>query len=91
VAPPALQTLFRDRADAGRRLARRLLRYRDSGALVLALPRGGVPVGYEVARALRLGLDVLPVQHISTANGKVVMGALALGAFPCFGQTAPKM
>src|SRR5947207_3032762 len=51
---------FRDRREAGRVLAERLSRYagRDD-AVVLALPRGGVPVGYEVARALAAPLDVV--------------------------------
>lgn len=44
-APP----LFNDRHDAGRQLAHRLERYRGEDVLVLALPRGGVPIAYEVA------------------------------------------
>src|SRR5438105_3797042 len=48
-----METRFRDRADAGRALARMLRIYaHQPGLIVLALPRGGVPVGYEVARAL---------------------------------------
>ena len=42
--------LFRDRTDAGRQLAARLRSFRDASPLVLGLPRGGVPVAYEVAR-----------------------------------------
>lgn len=41
--------LFKDRTEAGRRLAGRLMKYRESDPIVLALPRGGVVVGYEVA------------------------------------------
>lgn len=59
---------FRDRADAGRQLAARLGELADSGELpdplVLALPRGGVPVAAEAARTLRAPLDVLPVRKI---------------------------
>ncbi len=50
--------MFKDRRDAGRRLAGRLSLYRHN-AVVLAIPRGGVPVGYEVARALGVPLDVI--------------------------------
>src|SRR5438132_1154680 len=51
--------LFQDRRDAGRQLAEKLADYRDRpDVLVLALPRGGVPVGFEVARALGAPLDV---------------------------------
>lgn len=50
--------IFKDRYDAGRQLAERLLVYRHN-AIVLAIPRGGVPVGYEVARKLDVPLDVI--------------------------------
>jgi putative phosphoribosyl transferase len=52
------EAAFKDREDAGRRLAERLVRYREERPVVLALPRGGVPVGYEVANALKAPLDV---------------------------------
>ena len=55
---------FHDRADAGRRLAKACGAYRDAGVLVLALPRGGVPVAWEVARALDAELDLLMVRKI---------------------------
>ncbi len=57
--------MFRNRADAGNRLAEKLLHYRNNAeALVLALPRGGVVTGFEIARSLNLTLDVLIVRKI---------------------------
>ena len=56
--------LFVDRADAGRQLARRLLHLRGTDAVVVALPRGGVPVAAEVARELRVPLDVIVVRKL---------------------------
>lgn len=56
--------MFRDRADAGRRLAERLQPHKDEHPVVLALPRGGVAVGFEVARALRAPLDLVMVRKI---------------------------
>ena len=72
---------FRDRADAGRRLGLSLAEYagRDD-VLVLALPRGGVPVGYEVARALKAPLDVFLVRKIGVpGHEELAMGAIASG------------
>ena len=51
--------LFRDRTDAGRRLAERLLKYESRGTVVFAIPRGGVPVGFEVARRLKAQFDIV--------------------------------
>lgn len=56
--------MFQNREDAGRQLAKKLNRYRDTGAVVLALPRGGVIVGYEIARALNLPLDIVVTRKI---------------------------
>src|SRR5438270_9757595 len=73
--------LFRDRRDAGRILAGLLERYRDRDDLVvLALPRGGVPVAYEVARALRAPLDVFLVRKLGVpGREELAMGAIASG------------
>jgi predicted phosphoribosyltransferase len=67
---------FTDRADAGRRLAERLRGDVAPDAVVLGLPRGGVPVGYEVARALELPLDVVVVRKL----GLPYQPELAMGA-----------
>src|SRR5690242_6236582 len=57
--------MFRDRREAGNRLAARLVRYKDQpGVVVLALPRGGVVTGFEIARELGAPLDVLIVRKI---------------------------
>ena len=72
---------FHDRHDAGRRLARKLMDYagRDDVS-VLALPRGGVPVGYEIARALRAPLDVFVVRKLGVpGHPELAFGAIASG------------
>jgi putative phosphoribosyl transferase len=73
--------LFQDRADAGRRLSSRLHQFAGrEGVLVLALPRGGVPVGFEVARALMSPLDVLVVRKLGApGQEELAMGAIASG------------
>jgi erythromycin esterase-like protein/predicted phosphoribosyltransferase len=72
---------FRDRRDAGRQLAAKLAGYAGRpNVLVLALPRGGVPVGYEVARALGAPLDVFVVRKLGVPGyEEVAMGAVATG------------
>jgi putative phosphoribosyl transferase len=73
--------LFRDRSEAGRQLAARLAHYVDRpDVLVLALPRGGVPVGYEVARALHVPMDVFIVRKLGVpGHEELAMGAVASG------------
>ena len=56
--------LFIDRADAGRHLAQRLRHLRGTDVVVLGLPRGGVPVAFEVAEELRAPLDVIVVRKL---------------------------
>ncbi|OGG52595.1 hypothetical protein A3H16_04185 [Candidatus Kaiserbacteria bacterium RIFCSPLOWO2_12_FULL_53_8] len=56
--------MFNDRHDAGKKLADKLGRYRGKDAVVLALPRGGVVTGYEIARALKLPLDIIVVRKV---------------------------
>lgn len=72
---------FADRTEAGQALARALEHYRHSpGALVLALPRGGVPVAYEVARTLALPMDVFVVRKIGhPQHPEYALGAVASG------------
>ncbi|MDR3637072.1 MAG: phosphoribosyltransferase [Isosphaeraceae bacterium] len=76
-----MSTTFRNRSDAGRQLARRLARYTGlADVTVLALPRGGVPVGYEVALALRAPLDVFVVRKLGVpGQEELAMGAVASG------------
>ena len=72
--------MFHDRHDAGRQLAARLSTLAGERPIVLALPRGGVPVGFEVARALGAPLDVLVVRKIGApGNPELGMGAVAEG------------
>jgi putative phosphoribosyl transferase len=71
--------MFRDRRDAGERLAQRLERYRGAeGVLVLAIPRGGVVVGDVVARALDIPMDILIVRKIGfPGNPELGIGAVS--------------
>ena len=74
---------FADRSEAGVLLAEALASYENQpGTMVLALPRGGVPVGYEIAKALRCPLDVLVVRKLGTpGQEELAMGAISsLGA-----------
>lgn len=75
------EMLFDDRADAGRRLSSRLHQFVErNDVLVLALPRGGVPVGFEIASALRSPLDVLVVRKLGVPEQEELgMGAIASG------------
>jgi predicted phosphoribosyltransferase/dienelactone hydrolase len=71
---------FTDRRDAGRQLAARLLAYRDQEPVVLGLPRGGVPVAAELARALGAPLDVLIVRKLGVpGHPELAMGAVGEG------------
>jgi putative phosphoribosyl transferase len=76
-----MAAIFKDRVDAGRRLAEELARYADrEDAIVLGLPRGGVVVAGAVAEALRVPLDVLLVRKLGVpGNEELAMGAIATG------------
>jgi predicted phosphoribosyltransferase len=74
---------FIDRTDAGRQLAKALVRYKDQRPVVLALPRGGVPVAAEVATALDAPLDLILVRKIGVPfQSELAMGAVVDGAEP---------
>jgi putative phosphoribosyl transferase len=75
------EPLFRDRVEAGQRLAGELAEYaHQPDVLVLGLPRGGVPVAFEVARALHAKLDVFLVRKLGVpGHEELAMGAIATG------------
>lgn len=81
--------LFKNRTVAGQVLAKKLADYANrSNVLVLALPRGGVPVGFEVARALNAPLDVLVVRKLGVPdNEELAMGAIASGGVRILNQS----
>ena len=72
--------LFRDRIDAGRKLALHVKHLRDADLVVLGLPRGGVPVAYEVAKELGAPLDVIVIRKLGLPwHPELAMGALGEG------------
>lgn len=74
---------FDNRRDAGRQLAALLEQYQSAGPVILALPRGGVPVAYEVSKALRAPLDVLLVRKIGApTHPELGIGAVVDGLHP---------
>src|SRR4029077_8578433 len=76
----AMTMSFLDRSDAGRRLANRMLHLRGEDVVVLALPRGGVPVAAEGARALGAPLDVIVVRKLGVpVQPELGMGAIGEG------------
>jgi putative phosphoribosyl transferase len=77
------QALFADRSEAGRALARRLLKFKDERPVVFALPRGGVPLGFEVAQALAAPLDLILVRKIGAPfQPELAIGAVVDGSRP---------
>ncbi|HXQ79639.1 MAG TPA: phosphoribosyltransferase family protein [Thermoplasmata archaeon] len=78
--PPGPPVPLPDRKTAGERLADRLVRYRDQSPVVLALPRGGVPVAFEVAQRLGAPLDILIVRKVGApSNPEYGLGAVVEG------------
>ncbi len=74
---------FLDRAEAGRKLARALASYQNQSPVVLALPRGGLPVGAEIAAALHAPLDIVLVRKVSVPyQPELAMGAVVDGGEP---------
>ncbi|HKN07499.1 MAG TPA: phosphoribosyltransferase family protein [Thermoplasmata archaeon] len=80
VDPPGPPVPLADRKTAGEQLAERLLHYRDQSPVVLALPRGGVPVAFEIAQRLNAPLDVLIVRKVGApSNPEYGLGAVVEG------------
>ena len=74
---------FKDRSDAGRKLAAALVKYKGQHPVILALPRGGVPVAAEVAAALQAPLDLILVRKIGVpSEPELAMGAVVDGGAP---------
>src|SRR3989344_6045341 len=72
--------MFANREETGKKLAEALLEYKDNKVIVLALPRGGVPVGYEIARALGCALDTIVARKVGApGNPEYAVGAIAPG------------
>ena len=83
---------FADRRQAGRRLAQRLEQYRDDQPVVLALPRGGVVIGYEIARALNAPLDVIVARKVGVPGHRELgMGAIAPGGVRVIDEATVRM
>jgi len=80
--------VFLDRRDAGRRLAERLEEYKDRNALVLAIPRGGVPVGYEIAQFLQAAFYLLAVPVINI-NGIIYITLAGQHYLDSFARPCP--
>ncbi len=85
--------LFHDRIDAGRRLAQELTAYANRpDVLVLGLPRGGVPVAYEVAKALGAPLDIILVRKLGVpGEQELAMGAIASGGVRVLNEDVVRM
>lgn len=90
---PSSSTLLLDRAAAGRRLVEPLLKYAHrADVIVLALPRGGVPVAYEVAAALEVRLDLMLVRKLGVpSHQEFAMGAIASGGIQILNEHALRM
>ena len=87
-----MTTKFLDRGEAGQRLAQELIAYRDrTDVLILALPRGGVPVAAQVARILRVPMDLFMVRKLGLpGQTELAMGAIATGGNPRFERPGVK-
>lgn len=83
------EALFEDREDAGRRLAGRLEPYADERPVVFALPRGGVPVGFEISRALNAPLEVIVSRKLGApGQPEFGIGAVAPGGVRVLNERA---
>ncbi|WP_223434252.1 MULTISPECIES: phosphoribosyltransferase [unclassified Pseudomonas] len=90
IQSPSLQTTLQNRAAAGRSLVEPLFKYAHRpDVIILALPRGGVPVAYEVAKALDVRLDLLLVRKLGVpSRPEFAMGAIASGGIQVLNQDA---
>jgi len=90
---PSSHMILQDRPAAGRRLVAPLLAYANRpDVIVLALPRGGVPVAYEVATALDVRLDLMLVRKLGVpSHEEFAMGAIASGGIQILNQQAPRV
>ena len=80
--------LFQDRREAGKKLGAALSKFANTDAVVLALPRGGVPVGVEVSQALHVPLDVFVVRKLGVpGQEELAMGAIASGGVRVLNRT----
>jgi len=88
-----MEQLYRDRFEAGQRLVTKLIAYADrQDVLVLGLPRGGVPVAYEVAKALHVPLDVFIVRKLGVpGREELAMGAIATGGIRVINESVVQM
>lgn len=88
-----MERIFRDRRDAGRQLVEALTPYRGrADVLVLGLPRGGVPVAFEVARALNAELDVLVVRKLGLPyEPELAMGAITSGGITVLNEDMTRL
>jgi len=88
-----MERRYRDRSEAGRMLASELTAYaKQPAVLVLALPRGGVPVAFEVARALQAPLDVFLVRKLGVpGHEELAMGAIATGGIRVINEDVVRM
>ncbi len=84
---------IRNRIEAGQLLAKKLQHFSgQEGVLVLALPRGGVPVGYEIAKALKLPLDIFLVRKLGVpGQEELALGAIATGNVIVFNEDDSKL
>jgi putative phosphoribosyl transferase len=85
--------IYRNRIDAGRKLAQELVHYKDQpNVIVLALPRGGVPIGFEVAQALHAPLDIFLVRKLGVpGHEELAMGAIASGGVRVMNEQVMRM
>ncbi|RNL85061.1 phosphoribosyltransferase family protein [Halostreptopolyspora alba] len=89
MSPLPVSLPFTDRSEAGRRLVERVRAFAVTDPVVLALPRGGVPVGVELARRLRVELEVLMVRKIGLPNHpEMGIGAITEDGHVCFDDRA---